>query len=137
MASDFLDANVLIYAWDVRDPRKQRLAQDLLEEAVGQEMTISSQVLAEFSAFLLHRRSPRATAEQMERALASFAPLRLVKPDEALVARAVDAHYRYGIHFYDGMIVAAAERGGCTRIYSEDLNSGQKYFGIEVVNPFQ
>jgi predicted nucleic acid-binding protein len=34
------------------------------------------------------------------------------------------------------MIVAAAERAGCERIWSEDYNSGQKYFGIAVVNPF-
>jgi predicted nucleic acid-binding protein len=48
----------------------------------------------------------------------------------------VDAHAQYGVHFYDGMIVAAAERGGCERIWSEDLNAGQKYFGIAVENPF-
>ncbi len=41
----------------------------------------------------------------------------------------------HGIHLYDGMIVAAAERGGCGRILSEDLNAGQKYFQIAVENP--
>jgi predicted nucleic acid-binding protein len=35
------------------------------------------------------------------------------------------------------MIIAAAERGGAERIWSEDLNAGQKYFGVEVANPFQ
>jgi predicted nucleic acid-binding protein len=35
------------------------------------------------------------------------------------------------------MIVAAAERAECERIWSEDLNAGQKYFGVEVANPFQ
>jgi predicted nucleic acid-binding protein len=34
------------------------------------------------------------------------------------------------------MIVAAAERAGCGRIWSEDFNAGQKYFGITVTNPF-
>jgi hypothetical protein len=34
------------------------------------------------------------------------------------------------------MIIAAAERGGCERIWSEDLNAAQKYFGIAVENPF-
>jgi len=33
------------------------------------------------------------------------------------------------------MIVAAAERGGCQKIWSEDLNAGQKYFGSAVENP--
>ena len=48
----------------------------------------------------------------------------------------VQAHAEYGVHFYDGMTLAAAERGGCARILLEDLNAGQKYFGIAVVNPF-
>jgi len=39
-------------------------------------------------------------------------------------------------HYYHGMIVAAAERGGCQKIWSEDLNAGQKYFGSAVENPF-
>jgi predicted nucleic acid-binding protein len=51
--------------------------------------------------------------------------------------RAVEAHAAYGVRFYDGMIVAAAERGGCQKILSEDLNAGQKYFGIVVENPFR
>jgi predicted nucleic acid-binding protein len=54
-----------------------------------------------------------------------------------LVRRAVEAHQTYGIHLFDGMVVASAERAGCTGIYSEDLNHGQTYFGVEVVNPFR
>jgi len=53
------------------------------------------------------------------------------------VRRAVEAGAAYGIHFYDGMIVAAAESAGCGRIWSEDLNPGQKYFGVSVENPFR
>jgi predicted nucleic acid-binding protein len=34
------------------------------------------------------------------------------------------------------MILAAAEQAGCTKIWSEDLNPGQVYFGIKVENPF-
>jgi len=51
--------------------------------------------------------------------------------------RAVEAHAAYHIHFYDGLIIAAAERAGCQRIWSEDLNPSQKYFGITVANPFR
>ena len=70
-------------------------------------------------------------------ALAAFGPIRIVTPDASLVRRAIEAHSKYGIHFYDGMIVAAAERAGCARIWSEDLNAGQKYFGVVVENPFE
>lgn len=68
--------------------------------------------------------------------LDALAPIRVVAPDAEMVQRAVAAHARYGVHFYDGMIVTAAERAGCKRIWSEDLNVGQTYFGIRVENPF-
>ena len=56
--------------------------------------------------------------------------------DAGVVRRAVEARAAYSVHFYDGMIVATAEKAGCKRIWSEDLNSGQEYFGITVENPF-
>jgi len=68
--------------------------------------------------------------------LDALGPIHLIRPDGDIVRRAVEARRKYGVHFYDGMIVAAAERGGCRRIWSEDLNPGQKYFDIAVENPF-
>ena len=57
---DFLDTNVLVYAYDASDPAKQRIAQGLVRRAVAGEMVISTQVLAEFAATLLHKLSPAA-----------------------------------------------------------------------------
>jgi len=37
---------------------------------------------------------------------------------------------------WDGLIIAAAERGRCAQVYSEDLPSGRSYFDVQVVNPF-
>jgi predicted nucleic acid-binding protein len=70
------------------------------------------------------------------KALDALSYLRLVTPDAELVRRAVEARAAYGIHFYDGMIIAAAERAGCARIWSEDFSEGQEYFGVTVANPF-
>jgi predicted nucleic acid-binding protein len=57
-ASDFLDTNVLVYAYDASQPEKQRVAQDLVRKAVAGEIVTSVQVLAEFAATLLHRFLP-------------------------------------------------------------------------------
>ena len=134
---DFLDSNVLVYAYDVSDPRKQRLAQDLVRKAIAGESVMSTQVLAEFAATLLHKLSPAVPPEDVLVILNALGPIRLVVPDGDIVHRAVEARASYGLHFYDGMIVAAAERAGCVRIWSEDLNAGQKYFWVTVTNPFQ
>ena len=134
---DFLDTNILLYAYSPLDSRKQKIADDLAKKAVLGESVISSQVLAELASVMLHKISPSKTPDEVKRILDSLSPIPIVAPDADMVRRAVEAHATYGIHFYDGMIVAAAEREGSETIWSEDLNAGQKYFGVTVVNPFQ
>jgi predicted nucleic acid-binding protein len=136
-APEFLDTNVLVYAYDPGDSRKQRIAQGLVRKALAGDVLVSAQVLAEFAATLLHKMQPAARPEDVAAVLDALGPIGVVSPDADLVRRAVDVRGKYGVHFYDGMIVAAAERGGCTRIWSEDLNPGQEYFGIAVENPFR
>jgi len=135
-APEFLDTNVLLYAYDPTDRRKQEIAQDLVRKALAGDIIWSIQVLAEFTATLLHKISIRAHSEDVQVALDALVSVKMIVPDAEMVRRAVEAHARYGLHFYDGMIVAAAERGACTRILSEDLNARQDYFGIAVANPF-
>jgi predicted nucleic acid-binding protein len=133
---DFLDTNILVYAYDTSDPAKQRVAQDLVRKAVAGGLVTSTQVLAEFATTLLHKLSPAPSSQDVIALLDALAPIRLIPPDYEIVRRAVEAKSAYGLHFYDGMIVAAAERAGCERIWSEDFNPGQKYFGIVIANPF-
>ena len=135
-APDFLDSNILIYSYDPIDPRKREIAQGLVRRALQGDAIVSPQVLAEFASTLLHKKIPPAPPEAVRAVLDTLAPIRMVLPDAGIVRRAVEAHETYGIHFYDGMIVAAAERAGCSRILSEDLNAGQTYFGVRVENPF-
>jgi predicted nucleic acid-binding protein len=135
--ADFLDTNVVVYAYDGSNPKKQQLARQLLKGAVTGKVVISTQVLAEFSAIMLHKVSPPATADAVMEGLDALASIRLIIPDAELVRRAIETRSSYGIHFYDGLIVAAAERAGCARIWSEDFNDGQKYFGVAVENPFK
>jgi len=133
---DFLDTNVLVYAYDASSPAKQRIAQGLVRRALAGEIVISTQVLAEFAATLLHKISPAASPADVSAILDALAPIKLMPPDADTVRRAVEAHAQYGVHFYDGMILAAAERSACRRILSEDLGAGQSYFGIVFENPF-
>lgn len=135
-ADEFLDSNILVYAYDPSDPRKQKIAQGLVLRALTGEAVASSQVLCEFAATLLHKLTPRAKPADLISLLDALGPVNLIPLDGDVVLRAVKAHAQYGLHFYDGMIVATAERGGCTKIWSEDLNPGQEYFGARVENPF-
>lgn len=135
-AAEFLDTNILVYAYDRSDPRKQRIAQSLVHRALDREIAASTQVLGEFTSTLLHKVSPPTKPADLAGLLHVLSSIYLVPLDADVVVRAVEAHTQYGLHFYDGMIVAAAERGGCQKIWSEDLNAGQEYFGVKVENPF-
>src|ERR1017187_9482302 len=102
--ADFLDTNVVVYAYDGENPRKQQLARQLLKGGVAGRGVISAQVLAEFAATMLHKASPPATGEAVIEGLDALASIRLILTDAELVRRAVEARVSYGLHFYDGMI---------------------------------
>jgi predicted nucleic acid-binding protein len=136
IATELLDTNILVYAYDPTDPRKQQIARELVRKGLDGACLVSTQTLAEFAAVLLHKKSPPADAAAVKKALDALSPIAVIAPDWSMVRRAVEARAAYGLHFYDGMMVAAAERAGCSRIWSEDLNPGQAYFGVRVENPF-
>ena len=138
---DFFDTNILIYAIDRSEPEKQSQARALLSSAVENGTgVLSAQVLGEFftistSTSPRHARQPISRAEA-ELVIARLSVLPVVPLDLALVQRAVSTCQRYQISYWDALIIAAAERADCTRILSEDLNAGQSYNGISLVNPF-
>jgi predicted nucleic acid-binding protein len=61
-------------------------------------------------------------------------PLIVVGPSH--IASAMQNEERYQIHFWDALILAAAESGGAEVLYTEDLNDGQQYGTVLVSNPF-
>ena len=66
-----------------------------------------------------------------------FNRFNLVTGSIASVRRALEIKGQYGIQFYDALMLAAAEVGGCGEMLTEDLNDGQLYCGIKAVNPFK
>lgn len=56
--------------------------------------------------------------------------------DSGLVKTGAAVSVRYGISYWDGAIVAAAEAIGAPVLYTEDLNHGQAYGTVTAINPF-
>lgn len=136
---DFFDSNVLIYAISANEPDKQSQAKNLLTDAIETATgVISAQVLGEF--FTVST-SPRRvqnplTIAEAKLVIEQVSILHVVTLDLSMVRRAVETCGRYQISYWDALIISAAERSGCTRIVTEDLNAGQEYNGIPIVNPF-
>ena len=137
MATVFFDTNVLVYAADNRDERKQRIARNLIKDALNGRLTgwISVQTLSEFiNSSLKKLKLPQ---DKVDGFLDFFDNLPVLNPDRAIPRRGLEIKNRYDIQFYDAMMLAAAERAGATEFYTEDLNDGQFYCDIKAVNPFK
>ena len=132
----FIDTNILVYAATDQDPRKRDIARELINHAieVNHDGCISTQVLQEFCNTMF-RKSLR-TREEIDGMLDYFRELVATDVTIDLVRRAVAVKDEYGMQFYDALIVATAAKLGCLEIVSEDLNPGQTYCGMAVVNPF-
>ena len=132
----FIDTNILVYAATDQDPRKRDIARELINHAieVNHDGCISTQVLQEFCNTMF-RKSLR-TREEIDGMLDYFRELVATDVTIDLVRRAVAVKDEYGMQFYDALIVATAAKLGCLEIVSENLNPGQTYCGMAVVNPF-
>ena len=134
-ATVFVDTNVLIYAVDRADLKKQAAAAtwraELWKHHAGR---ISYQVLQEFYANVCRKWPSAKPAAQAEvRDLLAWRPVAL---DGALLERGWRLQDRYSLSFWDAMIVAAAKASASRYLLTEDLQPGQSLDGVIVLDPF-
>lgn len=133
---DFLDTNIVVYANDTRDKRKQKRCVEIIERALTTgDATISTQVLFEYASVALTKLGQSAAVVRRQIELLSMLPV--IPQSAALAIRATEIKELYGLSFWDAAIIAAAAEGGCSQILSEDMNAGQIYCGVRLVNPFR
>jgi predicted nucleic acid-binding protein len=130
----FLDTNVLIYAASMKidDPRKHAVARDLIAKT---QFSLSGQVLTEFASNLT-KKYAMAPAE-ISLWLDQLEEFPVLPTDIDLVRGALACSQRFKISYWDGAIIAAADRLGAPVLYTEDLNHGQNYGSVKVINPFK
>ena len=132
----FFDSNLLVYTDDQDAPEKQSQALDLLERARhSRKGVLSTQVLQEY--FVSSVRKLGVPAQVARRKVEIFSRFELVRIDSDDILAAIDLHRLHQFHFWDALILRAALRSGCSVLYSEDLQSGRKVEGLEIVNPFR
>ncbi len=138
MSGDFIDSNVFVYLFDETDDRKRGIADGIIDSALQtNSASISFQVVQETLNIVIRKLPVPMTAEGAGHFMQTvLAPLWQVSPSLALYRRALDVQARHQYSFYDSLIVAAALDAGCTRLYSEDLQDGQRIEGLAIENPF-
>jgi predicted nucleic acid-binding protein len=134
----FLDTNLFIYQLDTEDKRKSVIADQIIRDAVtSSNACISFQVVQECLNTMLKKAQICLTAEQAERYLeASLKPLLRIYPSISLYRSGLRVQSRYQYSFYDSLIIASALQAGCKKLYSEDLQHGQRIEQLTITNPF-
>ncbi|MDR2896760.1 MAG: PIN domain-containing protein [Propionibacteriaceae bacterium] len=137
MTLQFLDTNVLLYAYDASAGDKHNRAAELvLELARSHQAAISVQVMQEFYANAVSKIAKRLTPDAAVERLRAFSHWAIHSPmaDDAINAALLAT--RHQLSYWDSMIVNSAAQLGCTVLWSEDLNSGQVIEGLMIRNPF-
>ena len=123
----FIDTNILVYTLDSKDLYKQTKARKIIEKVVNlHQPVISTQVL-----------KLKADGIIVKNIIHNFCNMEIVQNDLELIEQAIDISIILQLSFWDSLIVAAAEKAKCECIISEDLNPGQTYRGVMVINPFK
>lgn len=133
----FVDTNVLVYAHDRSESRKQPMAQTLLEGLwASRTGALSTQILQEFYVVATRKFDPPMSRRAAREVVALYAMWPLVQIDLPLILTASRLEERHKLSFWDALVVEAARRAGATRLISEDLQSGRLIGGVRIENPF-
>ncbi len=133
----FVDTNVLVYAHDATAGRKREVARDVILNLWNTEAgVLSTQVLQELFVSLTQKIPYPIDRKKARTILEDLCAWDVVVNDEQSVLNAIDLQAKYQMSFWDSLILEAANRGGVTTLYSEDLQAGQQIGAMTIVNPF-
>lgn len=134
----FFDTNILVYQHHRKEPKKQKLVQNIIEQhMLGGTAVISTQVVQEFINVALNKFETSIPVNELK--LIIEKQLRLLckhYPSLDFYERALVLYDYNSLNFYDALIIQAALDINCDTLYSEDLQDGQKFGNLTVRNPF-
>ena len=137
-AGFFLDTNIFICSFDRSAAGKSERSTELIRQAVAtRKGIVSYQVVQEFFNVAPRWFAQPMTVAEAEQYLGTvFRPLLAVQSSQAPYSAALRVKDQHRLSWYDALIVAAAMEGGCSILYSEDLQHGQQFGDLKVENPF-
>jgi predicted nucleic acid-binding protein len=130
----FVDTNILVYAHDKDAGDKYLEAKAAVESLWNRAIlpSVSIQVLQEFYVNLIRKRVKTTEARE---AVMNYLEWDVIENDRSLLLEAMQLQKKWSMSFWDALIVAAAKKAKARQLWSDDLNPGQNYDGVFVVNP--
>ena len=133
----FVDTDIFVYAHDRTAGGKHLRAQMLLEQLWDSGWgVLSTQVLQELCIYFCRNTNNPPPVEEVHHLIHDYSAWEVVPNSPTAVLKALDLVTEHKIHFWDALILEAAERSGATILYSEHLATRQRYGAVQIVNPF-
>lgn len=130
-----LDTNILIYAFDTSEPKRQDLAIKLIEKAAQVDCLLTLQSLSEFYYATTRKKYlPQKEAHNQIEDWQAIFPIAVAKPGTLL--RAISASTKHKLPFWDAMLWSTAQDAGVDVLLSEDFNHTQMIGSVKIINPF-
>jgi len=130
----FIDTNILVYAHDTQAGERYRLANEKVSQLWTLEPapSLSIQVLQELYVNLIRKKIP---TDEVRWTVEDYMTWNIILTDTMLLAQAMHSVQRWQVSLWDALIIEVARRAGASELGSEDLNTGQDFAGVRVVNP--
>jgi predicted nucleic acid-binding protein len=132
---EFVDTNILIYAFDRSAGEKHRIAADLVAHLWKvRRGWISLQVMQEF--YVSATRKLKLPVDEATLQVLRLRLWRVHRPSVDDILAAIELHQRHSVSFWDALILRSAQASRCSVLWSEGLSNGQRWGNLEVRNPF-
>ena len=133
----FLDTNILVYAHDCVDQKKQAVSEKLILSGIENNTAIlSTQVLNEWYVTITKKVKSPLPVKSAREEIILLRALEIVEISYEMILQAIDLQVNKKISFWDSLIVVSALVSECCTLYSEDLHDGQKIGSLKIVNPY-
>lgn len=134
----FVDTNILAYAEDKDAGAKHEAARDLLVRLWNDRQgVVSAQVLQEFFITVTKKLRRPLTPARASEIVREYLTWTVVDNTGDLLVQAISLQQSGRLSFWDALVVQAAIEAGCDTLYSEDLNDGQRFGPVQIVNPLR
>ena len=132
----FVDTGVLLAADDAFDPARQTQARAWLQALwLRRAGRVSTQVLNEYYVTTTQKFAmPAGDARAKLRRFQLWQPWQI---DHQTVETAWGVEARFGLRYWDALIVAAAAQSGANHVLSTALTHQQHIDGVTILDPFQ
>ncbi len=131
----FIDTNIVVYAYDGRDPVKQEQARAVIADTKRRPV-VSTQVLGEFYVTITRKLETPVAMPVAREAVERLSRFPVIPLDRDLALAAIDTTQSHQLSYWDALIVEAARVGGCRTLLTEDFTAGSEIRGVDIVNPF-